>query len=172
MASRILLRLIDEAIVPAIVVVVAKVGAVVFLVRWLDLGWHFNTETLLPSVVFENAEVGVWVNSYSNLFLYLVVLTGLIWVLVKAYHFHDRHVAPAFVLQLLSWNLTGLLASSEDIYHQGVIWISYLWLVTVLIAAHFLLGVTFGWILVVAGVLSLLATWLLIADVEREVENY
>lgn len=169
MPSRILLRLIDEAIIPAIVVVVAKTVAVVILIQWLGLEWQFNTQSLIPGIVFDSPEVGVFVNSYSNLFLFLVILIGLGWVLTKAYHFHDRHVSPGFVLQLLSWNLTGLLSNSNEVYHQGLVWMSYLWLVTLLIGAHVLFGITFGWVLVVALALSLLATWLFVADVEREI---
>lgn len=169
MVSRILLRLIDEAVLPAVVVLVAKILAVVSLIYFLKLDWQFNTTSLIPEILFESSETVTFVNSYSNLFLYLVILLGLGWVLVRAYHLHDTHIAPSFVLQLLSWNLTGLLSSSDEVYHQGFIWFSYLWLVTLLIGLNTFLGLNYLWIFIFAIACSLFASWVLVADVEREI---
>lgn len=169
MISRTLSRLTLEAILPAIAVVVAKYVAVLFLTQWYNLQWHFDSQSLFPRLIFEDHEMTTFVNSYSNLFLYLVTLIGFGWVLAKAYHFHETHVAPQFVLKLLSWNMTKLLTTSEEIYHRGAVWISYLWLVTLLIVGHLILEITYWWVAVFAVACSSVVTWFFVADIEREI---
>lgn len=169
MASRVLLRLIDEAIIPAIVIFVAKLFAVVFLIQWLGARWEFNTLSIFPGISFEDTATLNFVNSYSNLFMYIVVVSGFAWVLTKAHHFHDTHISPSFVLQLLSWNLTGIISSTHELFHEGIVWFSYLWLATFLIGFHVLIGSTFLWIFIIALVVSIIMTWFLVSDVEREV---
>jgi len=169
MASRVLLRLIDEAIIPAIIIFMSKLFAVVFLIQWLGARWEFNTLSFFPGVTFQDSATLIFVNSYSSLFMFIVVFLGLGWVLTKAHHFHDTHISPGFVLQLLSWNLTNVISSTHELFHQGVVWFSYLWLTTLLIGFHVVVGSTFLWVFVVALIGSLFPTWILISDVEREV---
>lgn len=169
MASRILLRLISESLLPAAAVFFAKVITVVFLIQWFGLAWGINTLSAVPGIAFSDLATTIFVNSYSNLVMLLVVVIGLMWVLVKAYHLHDTHVSPSFVLQLLSWNLTGLLSNSSEIYHQGLVWLSYMWLVTLLTGFQAYIGTNYFWGFGFALIVSLLATWFFIADVEREV---
>ncbi len=175
MASRILLRLISNSLLPAVVVVIAKVGALVFLIQWFDLAWGVNTLSGFPGINFETLETTAFINSYSNLVMFLAALVGLMWVLAKAYHLHDTHVTPGFVLQLLSWNLTGLLTTSSEVYQQGLVWLSYVWLITLLMGLQVYLGTNYLWIFIFSLAVSLLSTWYLVSDVEREVygdENY
>lgn len=169
MASRVLLRLIEEAIVPAIIIFVAKLFAVVFLIQWLGAQWQFNTLSAFPSVSFTDGATLLFVDSYSNLFMFIVAVMGLAWVLTKAHHFHDTHISPRFVLQLLSWNLTGIISTSNDLFHEGVVWFSYVWLATLFIGLHVLMGTTFLWVFIVALLVSIVMTWFLVSDIEREV---
>ncbi|MCA9391737.1 hypothetical protein KC614_00845 [candidate division WWE3 bacterium] len=169
MPSKILTRLISEALLPAVLLVVAKVIGVLVLVKSFSIAWQLNTSSLLPDFVLHDKAATVFVNSYSNLIVFVVVIIGLAWVLTKAYHFHDTHIKPSLILQLLSWNLTGLMTSSHEVYNKGVVWISYMWLVVLLIGVHTFLQATYLWVFVFALVASLVATWYFVADVEREV---
>jgi hypothetical protein len=168
MVSRTLLRLLKEAVAPALLIVGAKVLSALALVYWFGLGWRLDSGFYLPRLAMENLELLRFVNSYSNLFLYGVVLLGFSAVLAHAYHFHDTHVSPAFVLRLMSWNLSKLLTTSEEIYHRGLVWVSYLWLVTLLVLLQVFVGTAYWWVGLFVTAFTLLVSWLFIADVERE----
>lgn len=168
MASKILLKLIDEAILPAVLVIGGKVISLAALVWFLGLSWQFSTTTLIPTVSFDNPVDLLLVNSYSNLVMFVVIAAGLFWVLFRAHVLHDTHISPSLTLKLLTWDLTAFLTSSFDVFHQAVVWFAFLWLVLLSLGLHVVLGITYFWVFVIALVFSLLLTWLLIEDIERE----
>lgn len=169
MASKLLLRLIDEAILPAVLVVFTKLVSLAALIRIFNYSWELKTSAAFPSLQMGTHAQLVVVNSYSNLVTFAVVAAGLVWILAKAYHFHDTHVAPTMTLKLLSWNLTGLLSNSHEIYHQAVIWLSYLWLIFSLMIIHSAVGLQFVWLTVAVFAATIFLSWLFIHDIEREV---
>lgn len=168
MASKLLLRLIDEAILPAVLVVFAKLVSLAALIRIFNYPWELKTTAVFPSLQMGTHQQLLVVNSYSNLVTLVVIAAGLVWILAKAYHFHDTHVAPTMTLKLLSWNLTGLLSTSHEIYHQAVIWLSYLWLIFLLMVVHTVVGLQFVWLTAAVFAAVIFLTWLFVHDVERE----
>ena len=172
MPSKIILRLIKEALLPAFLILGSKLLCIVIIVGLFSVSWQVESTSFIPRLVFPDADYTIFINSYSNLGVFLVVLVGLVWVLTKAYHFHDTHVSPAFVLQLLSWNLSWLLTDSHEVYHKGVTWVSYLWLVALYIGIQTVMGVNYLWVLVFVLIASIMVTWYFIADVERELTSH
>ena len=171
MSSRILIRLIDEAIVPALLVLLAKIIGILVLIQGLGLDWKFDPVALIPRIMFEGTDIVALVNTYSNLTMVAVAMGGLVWVLVRAYHFHDTHMQPSMVLQLLSWNMTGIIATSEQVYQQALVWLSLLWFAIAVMALQTLIGVNYGWSFAIAFFSGLFATWLMVADIERELQH-
>ena len=169
MASRILLRLVDEAILPAVLVVFTKLASLAIIIYALQLDWRLNTTSAFPSLELGNHEQLLMVNSLSNLPVLIVISLGLLWILLRAYRLHDTHVTPSLTLKLLSWNLTRLLGTSYEIYNQAIVWLSYLWLVFFLMIIHTVVKLNYPWITVAAFGLNLFLTWLFIDDVEREI---
>lgn len=172
MPSKLIARLISEALLPALLIVGGKIVSVYVLAQSFQLSWHLNPESLLPNFVFSDQAVTIFVNSYSNLIVYGLVMFGFMWGLARAYHFHDTHVSPALVLKLLAHNLTRLLGGTQELYQKSGVWLSYVWLVTLFIGFHVLVGLTYWWVFVLVVVLSLIATWYFIADVERELTGH
>jgi hypothetical protein len=169
MASKLLLRLIDEAIVPAFMLLGIKILAVLVIVYMYQIPWEFSPVSVFPTILFEDINATMFVSTYSTLAMYLFAILGLIWVLLRAYYLHDTHISPRTVLQLLSMNASWLISASHDLYHKGLVWLSYVWLITGLIGIHTILGLNALWLLVVGIIVSTLVTWLFIADVEREI---
>ena len=142
------------------------------LVQLFGVDWSFDFKTGFPSFIFSDQSVAVFINSYSNLFVYVVMLLGLGWMLTQAYHFHDTHVKPAFVLKLLSWNLTRLLGNTKDIYHKGIVWLAFVWLIAIYTGGQVLVGIQYFWVFMLILITTIVVTWYFIADVEKEVEGY
>ena len=169
MISRILLRLIDETIVPAILVIATKVIGMWLVTVLFSIEWQVSLSASTTGIQIANREGLLAVNSYSNLLVLVVLMLNLMWVLTKAYHFHETHISPSFTLKLLSLNLTSFISSSSDIYHRALVWLSYLWLVVFLMLLHVILDLAYGWTAAVGVASALFLTWLFINDLEREV---
>lgn len=169
MASRLLLRLIDEAILPAVLIILSKLVSLAALIRALGYSWRLTATGSFPVLQLGTQKQLLAVNSYSNLLTFLVVAIGLVWILAKAYHFHDSHVTPTMTLRLLSWNLTGLLSDSSEIYSQAIVWLSYAWLLFLLMVLQSMVGLQFVWLTVAVFVVNILLTWLFIHDLEEEI---
>ncbi len=164
MFSRILTKLVDEAILPAIVLLVTRVVSVLFI------GNHFGYNVTLNSsgFVYDGAEGFLVVNSYSTLAMLIVVAVGLFYVLVKSYIFHDSHIHPRVTARMFSLRLSSFIQTSFDVYSQGAIWLSYSYLMLLASGAMWYMGIVYDWVFYVGLVLTIIGTYLLILDVERE----
>lgn len=169
MASKILLKLIEEAILPAVLIAAAKILSLVAIIYFFQVPWEFSATTF-PALTFTNPGNLIFVNSYSNMVVFASICVGFLWVLIRAHVFHDTHILPSLSIRLLSWDLTGLLTSSHEIFHKAVIWFGFLWLALLFLGLQVLFGVTYLWIFVAAIPVTIFLTWLLIEDIGRELE--
>src|SRR5690606_16638038 len=117
------IKLVDQAILPAILLLAVRVSSVVVAARVLNIGFTVNE----AGFIFENSMDYILVNSYSILSMSLVLTVGVLYVLLKSYVFHDSHIQPFLTARLFSLRLTSLIQTSFDIYSQGTIWLSYLY---------------------------------------------
>lgn len=168
--SHSLLKLIDEAIVPGLLVFAAKLLGLVAVNAWLNLSWDPTGNSLFPLFSYRSPEAFALANSWSNLAVLAVILIGLVTVLVRAHIFHTTHISPRLSVSLVRRQLTGLAVNSWEIYHQAVVWLAYLWLALVLFALQAIYGVSWWWLDIAGTVIALLLSWLLIIDVEYEID--
>lgn len=165
MFSRILVKLIDEAIVPAIALVAAKIGSALLLARYYGIEFSITP----AGFVYNNHADFTLVNSYSTLVVIATVGLGLIYNLTKAHLFHATHIEPHATAQLYSFRLSRFIQTSFDLYSQSVVWLSYSFLVLLATLAMFYFGFMYDWVLWASVAVTLVATYLFIIDVEREV---
>ncbi|KKU31648.1 MAG: hypothetical protein UX44_C0004G0012 [candidate division WWE3 bacterium GW2011_GWA1_46_21] len=164
MFSKILVKLVDQAIVPALLLIAARILSVALISYRLGIELTINSFSL----VLPDKESLLTVNSYSVLAMVSVLSVGLFYVLLKSYIFHDTHITPAMTAKVFTLRLSTFIQSSFDLYSQGVVWLSYLYLLTLVSGVLVFSGLLHVWVLVVAGVFSTMATYLLVLDVERE----
>jgi hypothetical protein len=172
MFSKTLVKLIDEAIIPALVLVAAKVLGVLFVGRVKNLIFEvsFKSHFLpLPTLVFSSYQDYVTVNSYSNLIMLGVVSLGLVWILLKANLLHDTHISPKLAAQLARLSLSRLISTTFEAYHQALVWYGFAWFTTILMAFYAYLGLAYKSFALIAFLIVLNLTWFFIFDVEREI---
>ena len=167
MYAKTLVKLIDYAIFPAVLIAFAKIGSAILFSRYFDFSYKSDG----VRIVFESAEAFIAVNSYSSLVMFFAVLSGLGWVIVKAHLFHDTHISPPFSAKLFSMNLQELIHTTETIYSQAFIWLSFAWLTTLVFGVYSYLGLSYNWIFFVSLIFSIIATALLVIDMEREIKS-
>ncbi|MCL5003872.1 MAG: hypothetical protein M1352_01220 [Patescibacteria group bacterium] len=163
--SAFVVKLLDETVLPAVLVFCAKVTSLILAARFLGVSLTINRGAL----VFGNLYGLVLANNFSNIFLGLVVLSGAAIVLVRLYFFHSSHLRPAIQVKLLESNLDFIVSTSFDLFHQAAVWLALAFVVTLAFIVQAIFGLTSVFIAVTA-ILSLTAlTVLVILDFEREV---
>lgn len=173
MLSKSLVKLIDEAILPAVLLVGSKFASVILIATLSKSAFSFTFGRFfffLPSLSFSTFESYIFSNSYSNLFTYVVLAAGCAFVLLRAHFFHSSHVTPALHARLIKLRLSSLVADTFTIYHQAFVWFSFIWLFTIFLLIEAFLNIVYPWIAIVAFLISLNMSWFLIADVEEELE--
>lgn len=167
MVSKTLIKLIDYAIFPAVLLVAAKIIGVVFLLNYFKIEYSVDSY----QIVLSNIPNFVVINTYSSLFVFLSVIAGLIWVTIKAHLFHDTHINPILSSRLFSMRMEEVIHNSEVLYAQSFVWLSFAWLTTIMFGIHYFFNLSEAWLFYLAIGLSTIATALLAMDIEKEI-NY
>jgi len=173
MVAKSLIKLIDEAIIPAIALIVAKMLGLVAASKFLDLPFqlaHRGVLQLLPSVQFNTINDYTLAENYSNLAMFAVAVLGTIIVILKAHFLHESHIHPNLQAKLSRLNLEGLIATSYHLYHQAAIWLIFLWLTVGFLIISTLINITYPQITIVAFLITANLSWIFAQDIEKEIE--
>lgn len=165
-------KLIDEAILPASALILAKVAGLVLVILTLKLPYQFELGTLfkvLPVIKFDNAQDYLIAESYSNLAMFTAAALGTFLVLIRAHFFHVSHISPKTHTKLISLNIEWLLAPSYHLYHQALIWLTYLWLSVGFLTAHTLAKSTYPQVAIIGFVVAVNFSWVFALDVQKEI---
>jgi hypothetical protein len=165
MFSKILIKLIDEAIVPAFFLVAVRVISLIFISLYTGIPINLGRQGFM----YATQEDYVMVNSYSLLYMLLALCLGLLHVVIKSLVFHDTHITPSLAAKVHSFKAQHLIQSSFHLYTQGLIWLVYLYFLTIGAGLMSLFGLLYGWVVYVSLGLSVLFTYIFIFDVEREI---
>ena len=166
MFSRILIKLIDQAIVPAILLLAIRISSIVLVSRYFGVSFDLNSS----GFIFSGTTEYLLVNSYSTFVMILALFMGLFYVLLKSYVFHETHITPGMTAKLFSLKLSSFIQTSFDLYSQGAIWLSYSFLLMMVSGALALYGLLYPWVFYFALASCILSTILLVFDVENEIE--
>lgn len=173
MIAKSIIKLIDEAIIPALVLILAKMAGLYISIYFLHLAFEVKANSfliVLPAINFVSFPDYVKAENYSNLAMFLAVSVGTILVLVRAHFFHESHIHPKLQARLASLNMESLIAESYHLYHQAVIWIIFLWLTVGFLIISTILGLTYPQISIIAFLVAANFSWVFAIDVEREIE--
>lgn len=165
MFSKLLVKLIDEAIVPALFLVAVRVISLVFISKGFDIPISLGP----GGFVYSSSEDYLLVNTYSTLYMVLAVCLGLLRVLIKSVVFHDTHITPPLAAKLHSLRLQYLIQDTFHLYTQGIVWLAYLYFLTIGAGLMSLFGLVEIWVAWVSLGLAVFFTYIFILDAEREI---
>ena len=166
MMSKILTELIDKAIVPAVLLLASRVVSIILVSKYLGL----NFEITKAGFIFESASDYIKVNSYSTLIMVALLMIGISYILIKSLFFHDSHIKPAVTSKLFSLNAQSLIQGSFELYTQGIVWLSYSYLLLLVSGIMALSNLMYDWVFYITFGSTLLATVLFVSDVEDEIK--
>jgi len=164
MFSKILLKLIDQAIVPAILVVATRIISVMLISNYLNIEFLINTQ----GIVFQTTEEYLKVNSYSLLAVIVVLAIGMTLNMVGSTLFHYEHIKPEITAKLFSLKLHSLIKNSFQIYSRATIWISYLWLMLCVTGLMFYYQMVYALVFYTSVVITVIFTVILAMDIEKK----
>jgi len=173
MVSKTLTKLIDEGVVPAILLILAKMGGLLFAVFFFHLSFTLKVGgvlKILPTLDFVNTQGYITAENYSNLAMFLTSSLGTTFVLIRAHFFHESHIHPQVQSKLHKLNLQNIIQPTYHLYHQAAIWLLFLWLTTAYLIVSAFLKITYVQITVIAFIVSANFSWLFAIDVEKEIE--
>lgn len=159
-----------EAFLPSFLLILTKVLGMLLLP--IFLGYEYTVEWKLDifplNFIFASPEQAVIVNSYTNLAMYGVIFLGFFWVLIRSYHFHDTHIKPSTTAKLADLKMMHLITTSFDVYHSAFVWFCFMWLAVIMSTVYYLLSLSYMWVFMGTFLASVMMTYLLIDDLEKE----
>ena len=170
--SKSLIKLIDYSLLPAALLVVGKFMVLYLTINIFSLDWGIKT---IPNSLFSvrpifYSEDVIIASTYSDVIMFLFIVTGFSFVLIQALVFHNSHVSPKILAKLASHNLLGLIKNTFEIYHKAAIWTLFVWISNFLILINVLTGKTGSWVLIFSLACTILLTVFLIRDTTNEIE--
>src|SRR3989338_8172302 len=173
MIAKNITKLIDEAIIPAMILILAKMLGLFAVTYLLNLQFEIKAGSflaILPSINYASVADYTKAENYSNLVMFSVAALGTSIVLIRAHFFHETHIRPKLHARLVSLNLESLVSSTYHLYHQAAIWVTFLWLTTGFLILSTVLGTTYAQISIIAFIICANFSWVLAIDVEKEIE--
>jgi len=165
MFSKLLVKLIDEAIIPALLLVAVRIISLVFISNYYAIPIFFTKSGLL----YTSQPEYMLANTYSLLYMVLALCLGLLRVLVKSVVFHDTHITPPLAAKLHSLRLEHMIQNTFQLYTQGIVWLAYLYFLTIGAGLMGLFGLVHTWVAWVTLGLAVLFSYIFILDAEREI---
>ncbi|KKR78188.1 MAG: hypothetical protein UU23_C0002G0015 [Candidatus Curtissbacteria bacterium GW2011_GWA1_40_9] len=173
MVAKSTVKLIDEAIIPALILMMSKIVGILLVNYFFKINFNVHSRdflNLLPSITYPSAYDYIRVENYSNLLMFIAAAMGTLMVLTKAHFFHESHISPKFHQKLVNLNLEKLISSSFHLYHQALIWMIFLWLVTIFLILSSISKVMYPQITVLAIIIAINFSWILALDIQKEIE--
>ncbi len=173
MIAKSTIKLIDEAVIPAMTIIIAKVAGLFIVNYLLRIDFSANPKgflNLLPNITYTNPNDYIVAENYSNLAMFVAICAGVLIVTIKAHFFHQSHISPKFHQKLVKLNLEKFVSASFHLYHQALIWLIFLWLVTLFLVLSTLSKIMYPQISTIAVIIALNFSWIIAFDVQKEIE--
>lgn len=163
-------EVVKEASLPCFLLIIVKFLGMLILPYLLNFPYaiKWQLEVFPINFVFTSEAHAQIVNSYTNLAMYTVIFLGFLWVLIRSYHFHDTHVKPSTTIKLAELKMLHLISSSFEVYHSAFVWFCFMWLSVIVVSVYYLLALSFQWVFIITFLTSVMMTYLLIDDLEKE----
>ena len=171
--SKLLSKLLQIVIFPAALIVVSKLIGLYFVITYFNLEYFLDTkpeEIYSLQIYFANQTETVLANSVSNLFMLVAIATFTIYFLLKYRLSLLASYNPRTLVKLNNVNLLSWVNKKGNTFLKVFVWLTFLWLTSIITIADSLNNNTFIWIATLAFLVAITSTWVLIRTFEIEGE--
>ncbi len=172
--SKLLQRALSAAVFPAALMITSKVIGMYLANKIFNLGWWIDTNSqglFSVQVVYPDIHSAIVCNTYSNLFMYLMILLGTCYFIFQGYFLHTTHQNPRVLVKMINFDFLAWLTESSSLFPKMAIWLSFLWVSTVIILVQTIQESVHMWVGVAVLVLTSIFTSFAIRDFEKEVKT-
>jgi len=167
MYSRILSKLIAESITPFIGFLIIKILVTIFTAQ--SLGVNANLYNLFSlNVTLENYKI---ITSNVLFGFILFSFLGLMYTLIKSIYFHKSHISPKISLSIFNFRAGFLIQDSFHLFSQNLIWLIFSYTSLFITIFLYILGLAYGYLLIMSLIFTLIGTYFLILDIEYELNR-
>ena len=167
MFSKILLKLIEESLIPAFGFLLLKVVITLYMVN--SLGYNASIYNVFSLEVPK--DLYIVINSYILVSFALFCFLGIVYTLAKSLFFHKSHIQPRLTLGLYSYRVGFLIQDSFHLFSQALVWIIFSYMGFIISAFLYYLGLVNGYVVLLNSILCPIATYFYILDLEYELEQ-
>ncbi|MDO8260533.1 MAG: hypothetical protein Q7T50_03505, partial [Candidatus Magasanikbacteria bacterium] len=108
MFSKILIKLIDQSIVPAVLLIATRVISIILITNYFGIKFDLG----VGGFAYNTTKDYVLVNSFSTFTMIATLAVGLSYILLKSLIFHETHISPQLSANLMSLKLSSFIQSS------------------------------------------------------------
>lgn len=164
--SKSLIRLVDEAILPAFLIIGLKAIAIAFINSILSLSFYYQN---FGKIYYTKTINVIQVNTYSDLLVYFGILAAVIFILIKLLYFSDNKTSPSMLLRLAKANKVHFIQTSVELYHILFVWMVFLTGLTIYIIIRCLTFADYPVLMLPAVICYLVICWVIIKEIERDI---
>ena len=170
--SKSFIKLLDNALLPASLMLVSKFVGIFLVIRAFNLDWlvQQTPNNFLSFQTVLSAQDVVLVTSYSDLVMFAIVALGFTVNILRAIFLHNSHISPQLLNKLASKNLLSLIKNSYEIYHAASVWLFFLWICQAIVLTNALNNSIYSWVGMMTLLISILLTIVFFQDVYKEIE--
>ena len=126
------LRLVEAAILPAIIIIATKLLALFVASLIFGISWEFNLAAFENNfLVFQyssQSDLSTVIN-FSDMLVVLVCSAGFTWALFQAHHLNIDKTHPTLISKIYNKGRQFWLTTTGRVDHLAAVWLGLLWLV-------------------------------------------
>ena len=168
MVSKTLLKLVDEAVLPSFLIIGVKVISIALITGLLNISFYYQNIGVIYLEKFSNV---IYVNSYSDLITYSVILSGVVFILIKLLFFTHNKVNPEVYMRLAKHNRLSFIQSLSELYHIFFIWLGFLFLMTIFMLVRSLLLIDYIQLGIIATSVFVFLMFITVKEVEKDLSR-
>lgn len=169
--SNSLVKLLDNSIIPAAVMVLSKLLGIILVSNFFGIAWSLReyANSMFATSTVLNPDDVIIVTSYSDLFMYIVLATFFSLAVFRSIFFHNTHVTEMVVLSLSKFNMLNLIKDSATVYSKAGGWWIFMVFTNLLIWLNYFSDRTYLWVAIVTTLATVVLSTILLIDIYREI---
>lgn len=171
--SKLLRKLLQNIILPAALLVVSRVAGLYFAITLFNLDFFLETrpeQIYSLQIYFTNQTDALLASSISNLTMLFTISLIAIYFLIKYRLSILAAYNPRILVKLNNLNLMPWVNNKNNTFLRVFVWITFLWIVSIILIADVLTQNAFSWIAIISFLTAVMSTWVLIRTFEIEGE--
>ena len=164
MFSKILLKLIDQAIIPVITIIAVRFASILIISQQYKLQYNISQS----GITFLDQSSHLFANSASLLLTTIIIFLGAIISLAISFLFHQNSITPYTTARLFSYKVSFLIQNSFEAYSKIGVWITFLWITSFYLGVAFYNNNVYNYVLFFSLASSIIASVIAILDIEKK----